>query len=348
MRFLFSKALVYLQKKSTKTFFAYFLSIIFIYFLFFPNIYKYHWAFWESDVETKHFPTREYLRNTIVEEKRFPFWTEKVFLGFPIYADLENAYLNIPNFLSILVFGPMTSFKITHLLTYLVGSFSFYFLLKKFKAGMYGSIAAVLVYYFSYFHLNHLIHYNMISISMLLPLNILLVQLFLDTKNKKYVLFQSLILAYGLYWGHPQTTILVFIGICFYVFVFGADQKLKQKIQYLVFSLLIAICLFLPQLIPSSKLFFQSLRSSEISSTQGSLTPELSISYAFPYIFSTWSYYYGKEAGNHFSYTELYNYVGIGALTILVVYLLKAKRNKLFWYSYFLFWIFSKVSKVQK
>ena len=65
-----------------------------------PNYY-----FWGSDSTFFYYPSRFYLQERILEDKSFPFWTERQFLGFPIYADAENGYLNPINVLSILIFA---------------------------------------------------------------------------------------------------------------------------------------------------------------------------------------------------------------------------------------------------
>src|SRR3989339_819912 len=99
--------------------------------------------FWSSeghptDAQTKHLPARTYLYDRIVNERSFPFWTEKMYSGFPVYADPENAYLNPINVASTLIFGPRMSYKVLHILEYLAGSLSLYFLLKRKGIGLLG------------------------------------------------------------------------------------------------------------------------------------------------------------------------------------------------------------------
>jgi hypothetical protein len=298
-------------------------------------------TFWGSDAEVKHYPTREYLHKTITQQHRFPLWTEKVLFGFPLYADMEHAYLNVVNIASILIFGAVTSFKITHFLTFMAGALSFYELLRRKGYGLIPYTAAIAAYYFSFFHLNHLIHYNLISISMLLPLNILLADLFIEKKEKKLIIFQALVVAHGVYWGHPQTTILISLAVLLYVLVVGQNLRTLTKIKYLAAVLALSIGFALPQLYPTFRLFLASSRNIDaVQTTQGSLTPELSASYIFPYIFSTWPYYYGKEIDARMSYTELYNYLGIVTLALGSVFLVFGKRDKIFWFCYSLVWVF--------
>src|SRR3990167_4179644 len=67
------------------------------YLLFFHLLLNFNTVFWGSDMKHKFYPARVYLYKTITAEHRFPFWTERLFTGFPIYPDTENAYLNPVN-----------------------------------------------------------------------------------------------------------------------------------------------------------------------------------------------------------------------------------------------------------
>ena len=230
------------------------ISLVF-YLLFFWPILNPYKTFWESDVYTKHYPTQEYLRRSILQEHKFPFWTERIYLGFPIYADIESAYLNPVNVVTVLLFGAFTSFKIIHFTSYMIGAYALYLLLKRKGIGILPFTASVLVYYFSFFHLNRLVHYNLISITMLFPLNVLLLDLFVERTNKKYIYAQAGMLAYSIYWGHPQSTVLLVMLLTLYLFVFGISLSFANKLKYLIFTIGLTACLALPQLIPSFRLF---------------------------------------------------------------------------------------------
>lgn len=331
----------HIAKRKKRKLWVLLFTFVLLYLAFFLPIVKEKNFFWGSDASNKHFPVREYLYQSIVDEHKFPFWTERVLLGFPLYVDMENAYLNPVNVLLIVIFGAVTSFKILHFGSFLIGSYAYYRLLTKRGYGGTASFAAIIIYYFSYFHLNHLIHYNIIAISLLLPLNIFLVEQFIQKVKKKYIVFQALLVAYGIYWGQPQITLLVLFSVFLYLLIVGDKLKLNLKLKYIFFVIILSVGLSLPQLVPSAGAYLSSNRSLEQNfSEQGSLTPELSLSFVFPYIYSTWPYYYGKSVDVSFSYTELYNYVGIVALTLGFVYILFGKRDRLFWFAYGMMWTF--------
>ena len=139
------------------------------YILFIGNFLLPNYYFWGSDAQVEYVPAREYFYQKVVNEHTFPFWTEKMYLGFPIYADSENGYLIPINVLSILIFGPTLSYKILHLSFYLIGSLSLFYLLKRKDIGIAGYSVSNVIFYFSTFMVNHQIHFNILLTFYLFP-----------------------------------------------------------------------------------------------------------------------------------------------------------------------------------
>ena len=180
-----------------------------MYVVFFYKVFSPNFGFWGSDMVTEYYPVRAYLREIILTQHRFPFWSERIFSGTPIYADMENSYLNVFNVIGILFFGPMLSYKIIHILCYLIGSISIYLLLKRKNVNMLGFAVANLAYYFCFFMLNHQVHLSVILITYLAPLHFLLLDIFIEKKQLKYIVFQALALADAVYWGHIQFPLII-------------------------------------------------------------------------------------------------------------------------------------------
>ena len=134
------------------------------YLIFFGNFLLPNYYFWFSDVKNEYLPARVYFYERVVKDFTFPFWTEKMYSGFPIYADAENGYLNPINILSILIFGPAFSYKVLHLVFYLLGSISLYLILKRKNLGLLGYLVANVVYFFNTFQIDHQIHYHRLPI----------------------------------------------------------------------------------------------------------------------------------------------------------------------------------------
>ena len=301
------------------------LFLIFFYRLFLPG-----YLVWGSDFENKHYPARVYLYEQIVEEHRFPFWTEKMFGGFPIYADFELGYLNPINIVSLLIFGPNVSVKFLLLFHYLVGSISLYLLLKRFGFGLLSFTAANLAFYFAYFLINHQIHLNLILISYLMPLNILLVDIAVQKIKEakyrsaiKYLSINSIIFGLGLLWGHPQTSLLIMIGVFIYsvLKVWGSNaKKIYLVIGSNIFIGVSSILLTLYQYLPTLEVYLQSKRFGEgtVDFLQGSLTTSLFSLIVYPQVWGIRDEFIGRYIDGSYSYTEAYVYVGIVVFSLAI------------------------------
>lgn len=322
----------------------YFVIALALYLLFFSDLLKPSYSFWGSDAATQHYPARVFLYEYMVKEKVFPFWTERIFLGYPIYADMQLAFLNPINLIAIYFLGPVWSLKLLHFLSYFLGCFGFIYLARRNKYSLPAFAFALTTYFFCFFHINHLIHIHMVIITMLFPLHLGLAQLFFDKKKKLYIFLQGFSIAYAFLWGHPQVS--MFLMLALYLFIFIAiSETLKNKFLYSLAISLLAIGLSLHQYLPSFRMFLNGTRSTtNLDFADYSLTPESSLSFLYPYIYSSWNYYYGLKVSTAFTYVEFYNYVGIVGFVLLVVSIIFAKKDKLYWYSYSLIWLFIVLS----
>ncbi len=310
-----------------------------MYVVFFYKVFSPNFGFWGSDMVTEYYPVRAYLREIILTQHRFPFWSERIFSGTPIYADMENSYLNVFNVIGILFFGPMLSYKIIHILCYLIGSISIYLLLKRKNVNMLGFAVANLAYYFCFFMLNHQVHLSVILITYLAPLHFLLFDIFIEKKQLKYIVFQALALADAVYWGHIQFPLIIIFGLVLYALVHIKDIGVKQFFLYFGITGFLSLILTLPLLIPNYFLFKDGYRDGGVSYLQGSLMPNAAGTFAYPYLFKRWASYDGYLVGQRFTYTEIYNYMGISVLIIGAFAFIFLKRNKLYYFCYSLVWL---------
>lgn len=294
-----------------------------------------------NDPRTEYLPARSYLYDKIVHEHSFPFWTEKMFSGFPIYADLENAYLNPANVASILIFGPWLSYKILHLLAYLIGSLSFYFLLKRKGIGLLGYAVANVIFYFSTFFINHQIHYNVVMAFYLIPTTFLLADIFIEKRQLRYILLQSLVIANAVLWGHMQSAVIVAMGVFFYMMVFSF-KKIRFSAFFFYFSALLFLIIIetLPQVLPTYELFSQGIRSSSLDYLKGTLSPPMAVLSFIPYLFGTHENYFGANIHSGLSLTEIYTYFGISSAILSVLALLFLKKSREIILAFVFIWIF--------
>jgi len=297
--------------------------------------------FWGSDAQIEYVPARVYLYDKIINEHTFPFWTEKMFSGFPIYADLENAYLNPVNVASILVFGPELSYKILHVSEYLLGSLCFYFLLRRRDVGLLGFSVANLIFYFNTFFINHQIHFNIIMAFSLIPTAFLLCDLFIEKQRLRYIILQSFVIANAVLWGHMQSAIVLLFGAFVYLVVFAYQKmRLATFAFYFVTLMLLVTIETLPQVWSSYDLFTASSRSENLDYLKGSFKPQMAFFTVVPYLLGEHEHFIGKKINKGFTYTEIYIYLGISSVLLAALALLVLKKSREVILAYIFIWIF--------
>jgi len=321
--------------------FKLFLISIATYLIFFGKFLLPNYLFWGSDAQIKNVPSRYYFYERIYKDFSFPFWTEKQYLGFPIYADAENGYLNPINILSILIFGPELSYKVLHLLFYLLGSVSLYYYLKRKEIGLLGFSVANVIFFFSTYLINHQIHFNIILTCYLFPVGILFIDKYIEKVKVIYLLILSAILSFSILFGTFQYTFIFALGFLIYYLVFNFKKFISFQTLFLGVSLLFLILIqTLPQIIPSYEMYQKSSREDSINMYKGSLLPAVTSFVFLPYAFGDFENYIGNKIKIDYSYTEMYIYAGISVFLIYIFSLLFTKPSKLTLFSYIALWVF--------
>lgn len=292
---------------------------IFSYFLFFKNILNPKFNFWNSDAEIKMYPSQAFL-NEKLRNFEFPLWTERVFLGYPIYEDMEIGYLNPVNLLGNFLLGELNNLKFLHFFSYFLGALCFYFLLSRAENSGLKVFGSVLIFFFSFFPINRLIHLNLILTYLTIPLVLFLSYKFNETNRLRFLILLGASLSYGILWGHIQTVILIFIIL----FLFNLNEVgFKKAIVYSIFSGILSVSFSLHQLYPSFQAFLQSSRiSTDIKYSDFSNFPGFELTSIFPYLLGYYQNYQAPEFSGAMSYVETYNYIGIVAFVLLIFYLI--------------------------
>jgi hypothetical protein len=294
-----------------------------------------------TDAQTKHAPARAYLYDKIVNEHSFPFWTEKMYSGFPIYADPENAYLHPINIASVLVFGPQSSYKVLHLLEYLIGSLSLYFLLRRKGIGLLGFAAANAIFYFNTFLINQQIYFNMVMALFLIPTSLLLVDLFIEKRRPLLIVLESLVIANAILWGHMQSAVIISMGVFAYMVVFSFRRmSLSRFLFYFLALIFLVVLITLPQVLPTYQLFSQSVRSSSLNYLKGSFNPRVAIFSFVPYLLGGYKDFLGRQMSVEISYVKIYTYFGISSAILSALSLLLLKKSREVISAFVFIWIF--------
>ena len=282
-----------------------------------------------SDPLKYFYPSRYYLYDTL-KNGSFPFWTERILTGFPIYADSERGYLNPLNTISVLMFGPFTSYKILHFAFYLLGSVSFYMFLKRKGANLLGTFAATVIYFFSFFHLYHAQHFNFELTTFSFPLALLFVDVFLEKSQLRQLIYLAILIALLIYFGSFQSVVLVFGGSILYLLVSVSKLPLRKKLYTIGVSLFLIFALTAPQIIPTLQLYAQSTRVLHgISYHEGSFLPVMLVNAVYPYLFGTGADYKWNQVSDEYYIHETYVYIGIVAIILALFGFTKLKDKNL-------------------
>ncbi|KKU30897.1 MAG: hypothetical protein UX44_C0010G0014 [candidate division WWE3 bacterium GW2011_GWA1_46_21] len=302
------------------------LSIV-AYLLFFSSVLDPNLTIYSGkDSVFLHYPFRFYLHEKLTNGE-FPFWTERIFMGFPIYADVESGYLNLINVLLVALTGPIWSYKILHFLAYLLGSLSLFHFLKQKGGNLLGFWVANLVYFFSFFLLYHQQHFNMILTFYTLPTAILLANGFVLSKSWKPLLLAICIFAFQFYLGSIQAVFITIMAYCVFLLL-HVDKKCALKaIVTTVFGFIVLI---LPTVLPTADLFLNSQRQTVgVSFTEGSFSPLSVVNLVVPFAFGSDKNYFGTAIDEDYLKHETYVYFGLSALLVALVGMHQVSDQKL-------------------
>ena len=293
---------------------------------FYPGVLGDKVIFSGKDASSLHYQSRAYLYERL-SQLEFPFWTERIYGGFPIFASLERGYLNPLNVATVLIFGPLESYQVMHLIHYVAGSLGLFFLSRKLKFGSIGFAAANFVLFFSVAQILRQQHFNSVLTIYLMPLLIYLSELAAQSKSKKHTLLSATLFAYMFYLGSFQTLLIVLIGQIIYLSVFVKRYKgwFVQALYYLIFALI----LMLPGLILTLQLYLDSARPIGAALfTQGSFTPLMLLNLVVPFLYRFGEGYQGVIIHRDFLMHETYFYIGLLSASIALFSFLSLKTSR--------------------
>jgi hypothetical protein len=284
-----------------------------------------------NDARRFGYPVRVYLSEKL-HEGIFPFWTERMLSGYPIYADMEAGYLNPVNLAAIYILGPFVSYKLLHLLLYLAGSLSFMLFLKSRLKTTLGVVVAHFIYFFSFFSLFHQQHFAITYAFYLFPCLLYFLETYNNTRRIKYLYLYFFLLLFLLYFGAFQMSFIVLVVSLLYLLIFGALNR-----QFIGRSV-IPCCVFLCLLIPMFVSYFGLYDASERVATrglwlEGSFSPQVILNLFYPFNYGFGSSYMGTILNRDYLMHEVYIYIGISGSILAILGMifskLEAKTNKL-------------------
>lgn len=204
-----------------------------------------------------------------VKQGYFPFWNKQYFMGMPLFANFQNSLFNFTNLSFFLTKNNGIAWSWMVLLQLIFSLLSSYYCFIVLKFKKISSLIGSIIFSFSLFSIVWLEYGVHTYVAAFLPLLIICIEKFNNTKKKKYLVILSVIIALQFYGGYPQYSIfsLIFTSIYFLLFV---NQKLSQKILNLIVFFVLGLLLTAPLLITGYELINRSIHS--IDNTSQDLT----------------------------------------------------------------------------
>ncbi len=211
-----------------------------------------------SDAFHVNYALKHYLIASL-KTGQFPFWTDLVQGGYPLFAEGQIGALFIPNVIAAFLIGGGTGiyfFLLTTSLFLLV--WGMFLILRQEDVPPLSS----LLLSFNFAWIGPIIfgwtHLTIIQVFSLVPFLFFFYRLWTKTKKKKYGFCLSLLLSQMLFAGNIQIVFISVLGLVAYALL---NEKRKQAILRLTAWLGLGVILALPQLLPSFQLHSLSFRS---------------------------------------------------------------------------------------
>jgi len=237
--------------------------------------------FGTSDLLHFYYPVKNFLGESL-KHKELPLWSNGVGAGFPMYAEGQMGTFNLINLTLFTVFPTAIAFNLVYIISFSTIAFSTYFLALLLKFPRSVSLLIASMFTFSGFYVTHISHTSLLQAASFLPLELLLIELFLEKRQMIFLMFFSFILSQQIFCGSQQITFYSLIFSVFYfVFRLWLMKKEEEKLAKIlrsfalfVFFLAFAFILSAVQILPSWELTDFSIR-------KGGLDP--TTIYAYPY-----------------------------------------------------------------
>lgn len=296
-----------------------------------------------GDAESLHYPGIYYLKEKLSEGK-FPFYSERIFSGFPVYENSEFAYLNPLRIFFVLIFNPEWVLKVEHILFFVLGTVGMLMFSKKIGFSPAGYLFAHSVYFYSIQSVARFTHTNIIYVYFLVPLCLYFLEKFIDEKKKKWIFYLALVNVVGIYYGNYNAVLIsLMIQGIFYGCSVNLVKQYKEALKFALLLLLWTIALSIPILVTSGALYLTSARGSGgLSYAQGSASGLYVLLNLFhPYPFGFGDSYIGDDVKNTWLFHENSIYGGLSVLVISFIgaLFIKDRRFRNFYIINFLLFI---------
>ncbi|MBM4402356.1 MAG: hypothetical protein FJ044_03875, partial [Candidatus Cloacimonetes bacterium] len=156
-----------------------------------------------SDLWHQNLPYRFLLKEAL-SQGRLPLWTDKIGMGFPLFAEGQVAALSLVNLIPTIFLPAVTSFNISFILIFLILSISTYLFVREIGISKEGAFLSAIALTFSARVVTQLNHPNILLTFAFLPLSLFLIEKYKKTKKTFWLFLLSFVLSQQVLSGHLQ------------------------------------------------------------------------------------------------------------------------------------------------
>ena len=305
-------------------------------FLFLPQIISgsipYAGDYTGSDLTELNIPFRQAVADSF-RNGEFPLWTNLLANGWPLLAEGQAGAIYPLNILVYLLLPIALAVLVSLIINFFLASLFTYLYARVIKLSRPSAIFAAVAFSYSGFFLFRIKHLNLINAAIWLPLGWYLIEKYLKSFNKKFLVWLGIVLAIQFLAGHPQISYITILSSFVYFvlrYISISEKKsiiihLKQIIGSWALIGLLTFGLSAIQFLPTYELSKISTRSEWISydtSVQFNFHPIQFFSAFSPYMFGNPATgdYQGFDLGFSSGFWESNLYFGILSLLLVFYY----------------------------
>jgi len=278
-----------------------------------------------DDASSLYYPGIYYLKDNL-SKGIFPFYTEKMFAGYPIYQYSELGYLN-PLRIILTILLPFEKVLPTeYLLFFLIGITGYFKLLREKKINDSAIFFSHFIFFYNFQFLGRFVHQQLIFTVMLLPMLLYLTYKFFNesnqTKKKLLIIYSALIIGLTILYGSfPGIFLLLFSQFIFIITEIINKENFKALFKYYFFFFLLFFSFSLYSLYPTYSLYSDSARNiEEFSITKGSISPVLLLSsFITPIPLGDHNNYLGENFSSSWFWHEIHTYQGLAFFLLVIL-----------------------------
>jgi uncharacterized membrane protein YfhO len=276
-----------------------------------------------SDVVSVIYPLRIAAVN-ILKDVKIPLWNPYMFAGYPLLANFQVAIFS-PTFFLYFLFPKIWAWTAQVILQPFLAALFSYLFLRSLKLSKVSSVFGGIIYAFSGFNLIWLEWNTHVLVAAFIPLILLIVKKYLDTKKLYWLVLLSFAISFQIFSGYPQLLLYTLFAVILFL-LFNWRRINFKKIIIILFFFGFGVLLTSLQTIPAFELLSFSQRSVEILSEDLVYLPwQNLISFFAPDYFGNHATMNFWGAGN---YTNNVGYTGIVSFILALIGFMKFRKRK--------------------